>query len=40
MAKFCQKCGTELSEKDTFCSNCGNNVNTNESTSVYLIELL
>ena len=23
MAKFCQKCGTELSKDDTFCSNCG-----------------
>ncbi len=23
MAKFCQKCGTELKENDTFCSNCG-----------------
>lgn len=34
MAKFCQKCGTELGEKDTFCSNCGNNVNKNESTAV------
>lgn len=33
MAKFCQKCGTELSEKDTFCSNCGNKVDTNESAS-------
>ena len=23
MAKFCQKCGTELKKDDTFCSNCG-----------------
>ena len=23
MAKFCQKCGTELGKNDTFCSNCG-----------------
>lgn len=23
MAKFCQKCGTELKKGDTFCSNCG-----------------
>ena len=22
MAKFCQKCGTELKKDDTFCSNC------------------
>lgn len=27
MAKFCQKCGTELKTSDTFCSNCGANVN-------------
>ena len=24
MAKFCEKCGTELKKNDTFCSNCGN----------------
>ena len=23
MAKFCEKCGTELKKDDTFCSNCG-----------------
>lgn len=27
MAKFCQKCGTELKKDDTFCSNCGTSVN-------------
>lgn len=27
MAKFCEKCGTELRSDDTFCSNCGNSVN-------------
>ena len=26
MAKFCQKCGTELKKDDTFCSNCGSPV--------------
>ena len=26
MAKFCQKCGTELKKEDTFCSNCGSPV--------------
>ena len=34
MAKFCQKCGTELRENDTFCANCGNNINTNTQVSV------
>ncbi len=27
MAKFCEKCGSELAKDDTFCSNCGNSVN-------------
>lgn len=31
MAKFCQKCGTELKKDDTFCSNCGTSVE--EATS-------
>ena len=26
MAKFCQKCGTELKKDDTFCSNCGSSI--------------
>jgi len=26
MAKFCQKCGTELKKDDTFCSNCGTSI--------------
>ncbi|MBO5182800.1 MAG: TM2 domain-containing protein [Bacilli bacterium] len=29
MAKFCQKCGTELKDDDTFCSNCGNGTSQN-----------
>ncbi len=29
MAKFCQKCGTELNDNDVFCGNCGNNSNYN-----------
>ncbi len=33
MAKFCQKCGTELSEKDAFCNNCGSKVETSESST-------
>ena len=24
MAKFCPRCGTEISENDFYCSNCGN----------------
>ncbi len=27
MAKYCQKCGTELKDNDVFCSNCGNSTN-------------
>lgn len=27
MAKFCQKCGSELKKDDTFCSNCGASIN-------------
>lgn len=27
MAKYCQKCGTELKDDDGFCSNCGNSTN-------------
>lgn len=23
---FCQKCGTQNSENDNFCKNCGNNL--------------
>ena len=38
MAKFCQKCGTELKKGDTFCSNCGASVieenKTEKTTSV------
>jgi TM2 domain-containing membrane protein YozV len=33
MAKFCQKCGTELNDNDTFCSNCGNNSNANSTVN-------
>lgn len=25
---FCEKCGKEISENETICSNCGNNVET------------
>ena len=27
MAKFCEKCGNELKNSDTFCSNCGTATN-------------
>lgn len=30
MAKFCQKCGSEVKANDTFCSNCGASTNTTE----------
>lgn len=30
MAKFCQKCGTELKTNDAFCSNCGANTGTTQ----------
>ena len=33
MAKFCQKCGTELKKDDTFCSNCGTSVSEGVATS-------
>ena len=33
MAKFCQKCGTELNSDDTFCSNCGEAVNKDSSNT-------
>ena len=33
MAKFCQKCGTELNKDDTFCSNCGEAVNKDNTNS-------
>ena len=33
MAKFCQKCGTELKKDDTFCSNCGEKVNSSSETT-------
>ena len=26
--KFCQNCGTEITQKDKFCSNCGKNLTT------------
>lgn len=34
MAKFCQKCGTELKTDDTFCSNCGANTNNTQVVNV------
>ena len=34
MAKFCQKCGTELNKDDTFCSNCGAPVSEEAKTAV------
>lgn len=40
MAKYCVKCGQELSENVKFCTNCGqevvqeNNVNYNDNTTV------
>ena len=34
MAKFCQKCGTELNKDDTFCSNCGAPVSEEAKTVV------
>lgn len=33
MAKFCQKCGTELGKNDTFCSNCGAQVDGSVKTT-------
>lgn len=33
MAKFCQKCGTELGKNDTFCSNCGSKVDEEAKTT-------
>lgn len=33
MAKFCQKCGTELKKEDTFCSNCGAPVDSEVKTT-------
>ena len=33
MAKFCQKCGTELGKNDTFCSNCGSKANEEAKTT-------
>ncbi len=33
MAKFCQKCGTELKDSDAFCSNCGNNSDSNSKVN-------
>ncbi|MBQ9024099.1 MAG: TM2 domain-containing protein [Bacilli bacterium] len=33
MAKFCQKCGTELKKDDTFCSNCGAPVESESKTT-------
>lgn len=35
MAKFCPKCGTEMEDNASFCSNCGNkeNASVNSSTS-------
>ena len=34
MAKFCEKCGTELKKDDTFCSNCGTSSEKKETTTV------
>lgn len=33
MAKFCQKCGTELGKNDTFCSNCGSKADEEAKTT-------
>lgn len=32
MSRFCQHCGNELAEKDTFCQRCGTNCNSNTGT--------
>ena len=33
MAKFCQKCGTELKKDSAFCSNCGSKVGSEEKVA-------